>query len=80
MSGMQDENKSYIVDIDKLLTEGFVDLNIQINGGDVIYVPEAGLFFIDGAVRKPGSYPIKKKMNLQEAILAAGGFAPVCQP
>jgi len=27
-------------------------------------------------VRRPGNYPIKRKMNVPEAIVAAGGFAP----
>jgi len=39
-------------------------------------VPEAGEIFVDGAVRKRGSYPLRQKMTLQEAIVAAGGMAP----
>jgi polysaccharide biosynthesis/export protein len=64
------------VDLDKLIKEGSTSLNIEINGGDVVFVPEAGVFFVDGAVRKPGSYPIKQKTNVSEALIAAGGFAP----
>ena len=70
------ENNVFIVDLDKLVKEGSTHLNIAINGGDIIFVPEAGVFFVDGAVRKPGSYRIKQKMALREAIWAAGGFAP----
>ena len=33
-------------------------VNLVINSGDKIYVPEAFNIFIDGAVVKPGSYPI----------------------
>lgn len=66
----------FIVDIDRLLKEGNTELNIEINGGDVVFVPEAGVFFVDGAVRKPGTYAIKQKMILHEAVLVAGGFAP----
>ncbi len=78
-SAAPDSRRVYIVDLDRLIKEGAVELNIAINGGDVIFVPEAGMFFVDGAVRKPGSYPLKSKMNLQEAILAAGGFAPYAE-
>jgi len=79
-SGPTTNNRNvYIVDLDRLIKEGAVELNIAINGGDVIFVPEAGMFFVDGAVRKPGSYPLKSRMNLQEAILAAGGFAPYAE-
>ena len=66
----------FVVDLDRVIKEGRTELNIEINGGDVIFVPEAGNFFVDGAVRRPGSYPIRKKMALREALLAAGGVAP----
>ncbi len=71
-----DKYGTFIVDLDKLIKEGKIELNIEINGGDVIFVPEAGVFFVDGAVRKPGAYPIKKIMNIREALLTAGGVAP----
>jgi len=69
----------FYVDLEKLIGEGATELNIEINGGDVIYVAEAGEYFVDGAVRRPGSYAIKQKMTLQEAVVAAGGFAPYAQ-
>jgi polysaccharide export outer membrane protein len=74
---MGDSDEKYgmmIVDLDKLIGEGFVELNIEINGGDIIFVPKAGVFFVDGAVRKPGSYPIKQEITVMEAIVSAGGF------
>jgi polysaccharide export outer membrane protein len=70
------EGGSYFVDLDRLVKEGDTDLNIEINGADVVFVPEAGVFFVDGAIRKPGSYPIRQQMTLQEALMAAGGLAP----
>jgi polysaccharide export outer membrane protein len=66
----------FYVDMEKLIREGVTELNIEINGGDVIFVAEAGQFFVDGAVRRPGSYPILQRTTLQEAIVAAGGLAP----
>ncbi|MFO8090624.1 MAG: polysaccharide biosynthesis/export family protein, partial [Desulfatiglandaceae bacterium] len=66
----------FYVDLGKLIDDGATELNIDINGGDVIYVAEAGEYFVDGAVRRPGSYAIKQNMTLQEAVVAAGGFAP----
>lgn len=76
MSTSQEKQGMFLVDLDKLIKEGNTALNIEINGGDVIFVPEAGVFFVDGAVRKPGSYPIKQKTTVTEALVAAGGFAP----
>ncbi len=46
-----------------------------IEGGDVVFVPEAGQLFIDGAVRKPGTYPISSKMTVAEGVALAGGLA-----
>ena len=66
----------FIVDLDQLIKEGNSDLNIHINAGDVIFVPEAGVFFVDGAVRKPGSYNIKHQTTIREAFVEAGGLTP----
>jgi polysaccharide export outer membrane protein len=65
---------TFMVDLDQLITHGNAQLNIEINGGDVIFIPEAGVFFVDGSVRRPGAYPIKHHTVVQEAIVEAGGF------
>ena len=75
-SNLQEGQSVFVVDLDQLIKEGKSGLNIQINSGDVLFVPEAGTFFVDGAVRRPGSYHIKHTTTLQEAFLEAGGLAP----
>ena len=74
--GSPDGQSVFIVDLDQLIKAGQSELNIEINSGDVLFVPEAGTFFVDGAVRRPGSYYIKHKTTVQEAFLEAGGLAP----
>jgi polysaccharide export outer membrane protein len=74
-----DRPSTLLIDLDELVRGGGEELNIEIKSGDVIYVPEAGMVYVDGAVRKPGNYPIKRKMNVPEAIVAAGGFAPYAE-
>jgi len=71
----QKNREMYIVDLDRLIKEGNEELNIAINGGDVLFVPEAGVFFVDGAIRRPGAYPIKHRTIVQEALMEAGGLA-----
>ena len=66
----------FMVDLDQLIIKGNVKLNIEINGGDVIFIPEAGVFFVDGAVKHPGAYAIKHRTALQEALVEAGGVEP----
>ena len=69
-----EDTGSYIVDLDRLINEGIAELNIPINGGDVIFIEEGGMFYIDGAVRMSGAFPIKSTTTLEEAIMTAGGF------
>ncbi len=73
---VQGQPNTFIVDIDRLIKEGDVDLNIRLIGGDVLFIPEAGVFFVGGAVRRPGAYPIKHKTVVQEGLVEAGGFEP----
>jgi polysaccharide export outer membrane protein len=73
---VQGEPNTFIVDLDRLIKEGNVELNIRLNGGDVLFIPEAGIYFVDGAVRRPGAYPIKHKTVIQEGLVEAGGFEP----
>ena len=75
-TGSPDGQSVFIVDLDQLIKEGKSELNVKINAGDVLFVPEAGVFFVDGAVRKPGSYYIKHQTTVQEAFVEAGGLAP----
>jgi polysaccharide export outer membrane protein len=70
----QGQPDTIVVDLDQLITKGKVNLNIDINGSDVIFIPEAGVFFVDGAVRNPGAYPIKHHTTIQEALVEAGGL------
>jgi polysaccharide export outer membrane protein len=65
----------FLIDLNQLIKEGKVELNLPIEGDDVIYVPEAGVIYVDGAVRRPGNYPIKGGMTIKEAVVAAGGYS-----
>lgn len=71
---------TYLVDLDQLIKYGNMEQNLVIQGGDVIFVPEAGQCFIDGAVRKPGTYAIKSKMTVAEGVTLAGGLASYADP
>jgi polysaccharide export outer membrane protein len=51
-------------------------VNVPVQAGDVINVPQAGMYFVDGAVHKPGSYPIGRNYTVTQALAAAGGLDP----
>ncbi len=69
------KNINYFIDLDQLVRKGNMQQNVTIMGGDVIFIPETGQCFVDGAVRKPGTYPLRNGMTITEAIALAGGLA-----
>jgi polysaccharide export outer membrane protein len=46
---------------------------MPVQSGDVINVLPAGMFFVDGAVNRPGSYPLGSHYSLSQALATAGG-------
>jgi polysaccharide biosynthesis/export protein len=72
---------SYVIDLVVLAnTAGLVMddknagmVNMAVQAGDVVNVPQSGMFFVDGAVLKPGSYPLGRKYTLSQALATAGG-------
>ena len=74
------DSDNLVIDLDQLLNQGRDELNIKIRRGDTVFVPQAGVVYVDGAVQKPGIYQIKKEMTVQEAIVAAGGFHSTADP
>ena len=59
------------------LTDGRDELNVPLRPGDVIHVPRAGSFYVGGSVERPGSFLLKGKTTLHQAVLAAGGVKAV---
>lgn len=67
------ERQRYVIDL-RALVNGSNDLNLQLEREDVIEVPRAGTFFVDGAVEKPGAYPLERPYTLTQALATAGGL------
>lgn len=49
--------------------------DVIIRDGDIINVPQAQRFYVDGHVRNPGYYVLEPGMTVQQAIALAGGLA-----
>jgi polysaccharide export outer membrane protein len=63
------------IELDDLL--GHVNqqpLLVPLLPGDMIIVPEAGTYEVDGEVEKPGSYKLASRTSAMGAVAAAGGF------
>jgi polysaccharide export outer membrane protein len=75
-----DGRESHVIDLMLLASNaslinagnaGLITMPVQ--AGDVINVPPAGTFFVDGAVRRPGPYPLGRRYSLTQALATAGG-------
>jgi len=49
---------------------------LEVQNGDVIFVPRAEIFYIYGEVQRPGAIPLKRNMTVLHALSAAGGLTP----
>ena len=67
------EPQNLIIDLKQVLENADPQHILMLRGGDSIYVPEAGVVFVEGAVKKPGAYPMQGETNVLKAIALAGG-------
>jgi len=67
------EPANLLLSLDKMIQGGEVVEDVRLSGGDSILVPEAGVVFVEGAVKKPGSYKMQGETNVLKAITMAGG-------
>jgi polysaccharide export outer membrane protein len=54
--------------------EGDMSQNIKVSAGDFLLVPKMNAFYIHGEVKRPGSYRLKRGMNLMQALSVGGGI------
>jgi polysaccharide export outer membrane protein len=70
--------ENYVIDLLVLASNpgSYNDKNINqpLQAGDVVNVPQAGMFFVYGAVRTPGSFPVDRRYTLKQAMAKAGGL------
>lgn len=56
------------VDLEQLLTGLDPSMNVKLGSGDMVSVPKSGEFLLGGAVKKPGPYPLKGKLTVDQAV------------
>lgn len=57
-----------------LMDAGHVDPLLQ--GGEIIYVPKADVFYVFGEVQRPGAFPLEPQMTVQQGLAVAGSISP----
>lgn len=61
------------IDIPSMFLKDRPDEDIEVAGGDVIYVPAAPVYYIYGEAQRPGAFRIQRGMSVQQALAAGGG-------
>lgn len=65
--------QTVLIDLERLARDGDMRLNLTLLAGDVINVPRAGIFYVEGRVKEPGAYPLLQKTTVTQALATAGG-------
>jgi polysaccharide biosynthesis/export protein len=66
-----------VIDLRRLVSGQSPDLNVMVTNGDVVHVPFADTAYVMGAVKKPGSVPVKENLTVSQAVALAGGRDPL---
>ena len=66
-------SETIVVDLNRLVAQGALELNLPIKNGDVIHVPFAKNAYVLGAVMKPGNVTVKDRLTAAQAVALAGG-------
>jgi polysaccharide export outer membrane protein len=69
----EDQVLTEVIDLERLIRMGDVRLNPVVLPGDVISVPRAGIFYVEGMVNNPGAFPLLQETTVSQAIATAGG-------
>lgn len=61
------------IDIPSLFAHQGSEEDFKLQGGDVVYVPRAPVFYLYGEAQHPGSYRIERNMTVEQALATGGG-------
>lgn len=64
------------VDIAGMFLNNNPQEDVVVAGGDVIYVQRQPMYYIYGAVQRPGSFRIERNMTVRQALALSGGLTP----
>lgn len=77
VSGLR-EGKPFrkLIDLPALFLRQPGNEDIVLQGGDVVYVHRAPVFYVYGEAQRPGSFRIERSMTVMQALAQAGGPTP----
>jgi polysaccharide export outer membrane protein len=62
------------LDVVDMVRKGEVNRDVEVAGGDIIFVERAPRAYITGEVQRPGPFRIERAMTVQQALSAGGGL------
>lgn len=62
------------IDLTDIVRTADMTKNVELKGGDVIYVERAPRFYIYGEVQRPGVYRLERNMTVVQALSTGGGL------
>jgi polysaccharide biosynthesis/export protein len=70
----QGQVESMEIDLPSIYLNNRQELDIELIGGDTLYVHRQPIYYIYGQVGRPGNYPIERGMTIGQAIAKGGSF------
>jgi polysaccharide export outer membrane protein len=64
------------IDLTAIIEGGDAEKNIEVRGGDSVFVPKAPVVYVYGEVMRGGSYRLEPGMTVMQAVSVAGGVTP----
>lgn len=63
------------IDVVDMVRKGELDKDVEVAGGDIIYVERAPRAYVTGEVARPGPFRLERGMTVQQAVSAGGGLS-----
>ena len=68
------KTKKTEIDLPAMYRAGDLSQNIEVQGGDTVYVQRAPVFYIYGEVQRAGAYRLEPNMTVTQALSLGGGL------
>jgi polysaccharide biosynthesis/export protein len=72
---MGDKDTVIPINLTSLVKGGDLEQNVQINDEDTVYISGAGMCYVTGEVKTPGSYPCGEDTTVLKLVTLAQGFS-----
>ncbi len=71
------EHRQHItIDQNQAFLDGDLGKDLLVQSGDILFVPKAPVYYIQGEVTRPGFSRVERGMTVHQALAAAGGVGP----